>query len=466
MLAGIGCFLAEKFRRVIPDSFIFALLLTMLTGILALVIGDNITPFKVVQAWYRGFWDLLGFAMQMTLILVTGYAIAISPPASRLIDFLAIRIKTPAMVYLAVVFMGSIFTLISWGLIVLTAVLGRELALRVKRVDYRLLAACVYVSFLPWHAGLSGSIPLTLNTPDNFLIKLNVLTFTIPTSITLGSMMNIICILALLVTLPVLMLLMRPPENRTQTIQELMEKDSQARQVTIAEEAEGLRLPDNNLSDRLNNSSIIQMIICLAGLWFLVHYFATKGFDTNLDIMNFLFIILGMICHRTPVRYLVAMKRSCGNVSGIVLQFPFYAGIMGIMIYTGLGKAIADGIAGMATVGTFPVISFIIGGILNIFIPSGGGEWAVMGPPVIEAAMSLGAGMSPDELSRFLARVGMAAAYGDACTNMIQPFWTLSFFPVIASGIRMQARDIMGYTFIAMILSAIIFAICVTWLPI
>ncbi len=368
--------------------------------------------------------------------------------------------------YVTVIFMGCLFTLISWGLIVLTAVLGRELALRVKKVDYRLLAACVYVSFLPWHAGLSGSIPLTLNTPDNFLINLKVLDFTISTSLTLGSTMNIICILSLIITLPVLMLMMRPPEHKIRSIHDLMDEGFQEKAMTIAEEAEGLNLPDTNLSDRLNNSMIVQMIICIAGLWFLVHYFATRGFDTNLDIMNFLFIMAGMLCHRTPVRYLIAMKRSCSNVSGIILQFPFYAGIMGIMIYTGLGKAIADSIAGMATVQTFPFISFLIGGFLNMFIPSGGGEWAVMGPPVIEAARSLGAAMSQDEMTRFIARIGMAAAYGDSCTNMIQPFWTLSFFPVIASGIKMQARDIMGYTFIAMILAVIIFSVCVTWLPI
>lgn len=466
MLANIGIFFADKFRRVIPDSFIFALLLTILSGILALIIGDQVTPSDVIQSWYKGFWDLHSFAMQMILILVTGYTIAISPPATRLIDFISLRIKTPAMVYLVVVFAGSIFSLLSWGLVVLAAVLARELALRVEKVDYRLLAACVYVSFLPWHGGLSGSVPLLLNTPGNFLMELNVLTFTIPTSLTLGSIMNLVCLLALVFTLPVLMLLMRPPENRTRTIQDLMEKNSQVKEISIAEEVDNSRLPVNNLSDRLNNSLIIQMIICFAGLWFLFHYFANKGFDTNLDIMNFLFIIVGMLCHKTPARYLVAMKRSCGNVSGIILQFPFYAGIMGIMIHTGLGNAIAGWIVSMANIHTFPVISFLIGGFINIFVPSGGGEWAVVGPPIIEAARTLGANMPPDELSRFIARVAMAEAYGDSCTNMIQPFWTLAFFPVIASGIRMQARDIMGYTFIAMLWSALIFAICVTWMPI
>ena len=314
MLANIGRFFAEKFRRLIPDSFVFALLLTVFSGGLALIMGDSMTPFKVIQAWYQGFWDLLRFAMQMILILVTGYAIALSPPAARLIDMLASRIRTPAMVYVAVVIMGCMFSMISWGLIVLTAVLGRELALKVRRVDYHLLAACVYTTMLPWHGGLSGSVPLLLNTPNNFLIETGVLTSTISTTMTLGSTMNMVCILLLLVTLPFIMVLMRPSSDRARTHNDLKERDLQVMEPTVSEEAEMLRLPDRNLSDGLNNSFLIQLIMCLAGLWFLVWYFMTRGFDANLDIMNFLFIIIGLICHRTPARYGIAMKRSCKNV--------------------------------------------------------------------------------------------------------------------------------------------------------
>ncbi len=466
MPGSIGGFLADRFRRWLPDSFIFAILLTFISGVLALIIVDGVTPFKVIQAWYKGFWDLLTFGMQMVLILTTGYAIAISPPAARLIDRLASRIKRPAMVYVIVVFAGCVFSLVSWGLIVLTAVLGRELAVRVRKVDYRLLAACIYTSLLPWHGGLSGSVPLLLNTPENFLVRTGILSSTIPTAVTIASPMNIICNLALLLTLPVLMYLIRPSEGKIVEFLDLREDGHREKEATVAEETEGLRLPDRNFSDGLNNSFIIQLLISLMGLSFLVWHFWTNGFDINLNIMNFLFIMIGMLCHKTPARYAVAMKRSCRNVSGIILQFPFYAGIMGIMIHTGLGKAIALWIAGAATVGTFPFLSFLIGGVLNLFVPSGGGEWAVVGPTIVEAAKTLGEGMPPGQLADFIARAAMAEAYGDSWTNMIQPFWTLAFFPVIAAGIRIQARDIMGYTFIAMLWSTLIFAVCVTWLPV
>lgn len=464
MLAQFGSIFADNFRKWLPDSFIFAILLTVISGVMAFFWVDA-GLFAIIKAWYGGFFNLLKFAMQMVLILATGYGIAISPPAAKGIDWIASKIKTPAMVYVIVTAVGCIFSLVSWGWIVMTAVLGRELAVRVKKVDYRLLAACIYTALLPWHGGLSGSVPLLVNTPNNFLIKQGILSDIIPTTITLTSPMNIVTMLALVITLPLLMLLMRPREDKVVEFDDLRDGGTAAKEVTVAEEAEGMRLPFKNVSDGLNSSRVIQYVLSLMGLSFLAWHFATKGFDINLNVMIFLFIIVGMILHSTPVRYGVAMKRSCGNVSGIILQFPFYAGIMGIMVGTGLAKAIALWIAGAATVGSFPFISFVIGASVNMFVPSGGGEWAVVGPTIVEAAKQLGANMSPEVLTDFIARAAMAEAYGDSCTNMIQPFWTLAFLPVVAAGVKLQARDFMGYTFVSCIWSAIIFAICVTWLP-
>ena len=466
MLSSVGKFFADKFRRLLPESFIFAILLTFLAAILAMIWVDA-KPFGIIQSWYKGFWSLLAFAMQMVLILVTGYALAISPPITRFLDWLSTKVRTPVGVYLTVTFVGLVFNIISWGWIVLAAVLARELARRVKGVDYRLLAACVYTTNIIWHGGLSGSIPLVINTPDNFLIKAGVLDSVIPTSTTLLSPMNIAVAILLLIFLPILMIMLKPRNEDVVEFDDMVDEEHKgAKVVSIEDEADSLRLPDKNLSDFLNNSFVIQIIISLMGVWYLVWHFATRGFDINLNIMNFLFIILGMICHKTPFRYLIAMKRACGNVSGIILQFPFYAGIMGIMIHTGLGKAMAMAIASVATVGTYPFIAFLIGGFVNIFVPSGGGEWAVVGPTIVEAAKTLGASMSPDELTSFIARISMSVGYGDAWTNMIQPFWTLTFMPIIAAGTKMQARDFMGYTFMTLLCAFFIFAICVTWLPV
>ena len=466
MLSSIGTFFADRFRRWLPDSFIFALILTLVAAVWALFAVD-VGPVKIAEAWYKGFWILLKFAMQMVLILVTGYAIAISPIATRFIDWLAARISRPLWVYASIIFVGQIFSMISWGWIVLTAVLARELSMRVKGVDYRLAAAAVYASFLPWHGGLSGSIPLVLNTPENFLIKAGVLSESIPTTLTLGSTMNIGVSLGLLVTLPLLFMLMRPSKENVQTFDDLREGDAPAKAVCVEDEACSLCLPEKCISDMLNSSWIINVLVVLMGLYIIVAHFWAKGFDINLDIMNFLFIILGMMAHKTPIRYVVAMKRACSNVSGIILQFPFYAGIMGIMIYTGLGKQVATTLAASTSPGSFPFVAFLTGGLLNIFVPSGGGEWAVVGQPIVEAAKTVAAnaGMTADATQAFIAKASMAVGYGDSWTNMIQPFWTLAFFPIVAAGSCLQARDIMGYTFVALLWSFVIFALGVTFLP-
>ncbi len=466
MLGQIGTFFAERFRRWLPDSFIFALILTLIAAVWALF-AVEVGPVKIAEAWYKGFWMLLKFAMQMVLILVTGYAIAISPIASRFTDWLASKINKPVGVYATIMITGQLFSMISWGWIVLTAVLARELAMRVKGVDYRLTAAAVYATFLPWHGGLSGSIPLVVNTPENFLIKAGVLSEIIPTTLTLGSVMNIGINIALFLTLPMLFMLMRPSEEKLLTFDDMREGDAPTKAQTVEEEANSLRLPDRCLSDILNSSWIISVLIILMGLYIIIAHFANKGFDLNLDIMNFVFITLGMAAHKTPIRYVVAMKRACANVSGIIIQFPFYAGIMGIMIHTGLGKQVATSLAAATSTGSFPLVAFLIGGFLNIFVPSGGGEWAVVGQPVVEAAKAVAAnaGLAADATQAFIAKVSMSVGYGDSWTNMIQPFWTLTFLPIIGAGSRLQARDIMGYTFVAMLWSFVIFAIGVTFLP-
>jgi len=145
------------------------------------------------------------------------------------------------------------------------------------------------------------------------------------------------------------------------------------------------------------------------------------------------------------------MKRACGNVSGILFQYPFYAGIMGIIVGTGLGKQIGSSLAQTATVKTLPMIAFFTRGLVNFAIPSAGGEWAVIGPSIIETAKVLGTEMSPEQFSKFIARLALAVAYGETLTNLIQPFFILIILPVMGAGVRLQARDVMGYVFIPFI---------------
>jgi len=454
----------EFIRRWLPDPFVFAVLLTVITGLTAMLwVGAS--PAELLTGWYQGFWMLLEFGMQMVLILTTGYAIALSPPVARLIDHLALKITRPAQVYLAVLVAGGLLNLVSWGWVVLAAVLGRELAVRVRGVHYPFLIACAFFSSGSWVAGLSSSIPLLLNTPGNFLIEAGLLPSTIPVSETLGSPLNLTVIAVWLIGGPLVMWFLRPRGGAI-GIDALRSESATAKETTVAEEAEALRDPEAIPSDRLNHSAVLQLVVVAMGLAYIVMHFARRGFDLNLNIMIFSFLIFGMLLHRTPICYVTAMARACSNISGIIFQYPFYAGIMGIMMATGLGKAIAVWMASFVTLETIPVAAFLLGGVVNFSIPSAGGEWAVIGPPLVEALRELTGSVGAAELNRQVGRVAMAVAYGESLTNLLQPFFLLTVLPVMGAGVRIQARDIVGYFFVPFLLFFTVIGLLVAFFPI
>jgi short-chain fatty acids transporter len=181
--------------------------------------------------------------------------------------------------------------------------------------------------------------------------------------------------------------------------------------------------------------------------------------------MIFIFLIMGMLLHKTPMRYVIAMKRSSSNISGILYQYPFYAGIMGIMLYTGLGEKLAQVMSSIATIHTYPFFAYITGGIVNFAIPSAGGEFAVVGPSIINAIKNIGAGLPAQEITAMISRASLSVAYGESLTNLLQPFFLLLVFPIMGAGIKIQARDVMGYLVIPFIIFFIIQSILVIWMP-
>lgn len=464
MLEKSGKYFADQFKKWMPDAFVFALVLTIFTALSAYFWTDA-SAVSVLASWYDGFWILLAFGMQMVLILTTGFAIALSPPISKLIEKLAVKVKNPDRVYLITIIFGGVLTLVSWGWVVLTAVLARELAKRVQGVDYAYLTACVFISSSAWVCGLSSSIPLLLNTPDNFLIQAGLLDDVIPTSMTLLSPLNLSLMCLYLIATPLIMWLLRPKRTSAIEMDALKNDQDVAIKQTVAQEAQSLNLEKPTVSDRLNNSIILQSVIVLMGAIYIVVYFAENGFDLNLNIMIFSFLILGLAVHQTPMRYVVAMKRACANISGIVFQYPFYAGIMGIMMGTGLGSMMASDMSAMVTLDTLPLASYILGAIVNFSIPSAGGEWAVLGGPLVESAQVLGAGLTAEQMQAYIARIAMAVAYGETLTNMIQPFFLLIILPVMGKGIKLQARDLMGYLFLPFLFFFSLTAILIVLFP-
>jgi len=354
---------------------------------------------------------------------------------------------------------------VSFGWVVITCVLARELALRVKGVNYPFLIACVYFASGSWVTGLSSSIPLLLGTKSNYLMKAGILPETIPTTVTLGSSLNMVMIFVFLVFAPLLILFLIPKGNSIKELNNMLENTNGKKELSIKEEALSFNLMTPSFSDRLNNGFLLQGVIVLMGFTYIIYHFYTNGFELNFNIMIFIFLIIGMLLHKTPMRYVIAMKRSSGNISGILYQYPFYAGIMGIMLYTGLGEKLAQIMSSVATIDSYAFFAYLTGGIANFAIPSAGGEFAVVGPSIINAVKEIGAGLPAEELSEMISRASLSVAYGESLTNLLQPFFLLLVFPIMGADIKIQARDVMGYLVIPFLIFFVIQSILVTWIP-
>jgi len=466
MITKLGNRFTHLFLKFMPDAFVFAIILTLITAICAFFWLD-VPPLKIITGWYDGFFDLLAFGMQIVLLIITGFSIALSPIVKKGIDLLTNYIRTPGLVYFFVVMIGALLTLISFGWVIITCVLARELALRVKGVHYPFLIACVYFSSGAWVSGLSSSIPLLLNTQNNYLIEAGVLKHVISTSFTLGSELNIVMILLFIIIGPLLILLLVPEKKNIKELNNLLdESDDHVKQPSIKDEASSLSLPFRAASDNFNNSAILQLIVAIMGLVYIIFHFNTKGLDLNFNIMIFIFLIVGLFLHRTPLRYVISMKRSSSNISGILFQYPFYAGIMGIMLYTGLGEKMAQLMASVATRDTYPFFAYLTGGIMNFAIPSAGGEFAVVGPSIINAVKEIGIGLPEQEITAMISRAAMSVAYGESLSNLLQPFYLLLVLPVMGAGVKLQARDIMGYLVIPFLVYFAVQASLVVWFPI
>lgn len=464
MITKLGEKFSYLFLKFMPDAFVFAIVLTLVSVLAAYFVVDA-SFITIISSWYEGFFDLLAFAMQIILILVTGFSIALSPVIGRLIDRLTKYINTPGQVYFFVVFIGLLLSLVSFGWIVITGVLARELALRVKGVNYPFLIACVYVSMCGWVTGLSSTIPLLLNSENNYLIEAGVVSNTIPTSLTLNSYLNFSIIGSFFLLMPAFMMFVGTKLKQNVELKDLCDINKLQSEKSIEEEANGMKLPFKAYSDKFNNSFILQGVIVLMGIIYIGYYFYTKGIELNFNIMIFTFIVLGMLLHKTPLRYGIAMQRSSRNISGILFQYPFYAGIMGIMLYTGLGEYLAKALASVATVDTYAFYAFITGGLVNFAIPSAGGEFAVVGPSLIAAIQEIGTGLSEAEITAMISRASLAVAYGESLTNLLQPFFLLLIVPVMGMGTNLQSRDIMGYLVMPFMILFVVQLCLILWMP-
>ena len=438
--------LVKLVDRYLPDPYIFVLLLT-LAVLIAAVVAEHKTPLEVINYWGDGFWTLLSFSMQMLLVLVAGFMLASSPPIKKLLDAIAGLAKSAPQAIILVTLVSLAASWINWGFgLVVGALFAKALARKVK-VDYRLLVASAYSGFVVWHGGLAGSIPLTIATAGHFSeSQIGI----IPTSDTIFASYNLLLVAILFVVMPLVNRFMLPGEKDSIYIDPsaLDEKDGEVASTTL--EMHNANLNDSRPADKLENSRLLGRSVGGAGLVYLGFYFWGQGGSLNLNLVNFLFLFLAILLHQTPRSLLISLNEAIKGGAGIVIQFPFYAGIMAVMVQSGLAQSISEGFVAIASAESLPFWSFISAGIVNIFVPSGGGQWAVQAPIMLPAAQALGADV---------ARVAMAVAWGDAWTNLIQPFWAL---PVLAIA-GLKARDIMGFCLMQLMITGVIISIALSW---
>ncbi|SDB31174.1 short-chain fatty acid transporter [Eubacterium oxidoreducens] len=439
-----GC--VKLVQKYLPDAFVFCIILTIVVFIVAMpVTGMN--PIEMASAWGNGVWNLLAFSMQMALVLVLGSALANAPAIKRLIIKLAHVPKKPVTAIGFVFVISGICCFINWGFgLIIGALLAKEVAKNLPKVDYRLIIAAAYSGFVVWHSGISGSIPLGLTALGEDGTVANTggtVTEIVPTSETIFSPWNLIMVLIVIVVLAIVLMKMHPDPKNTVSIDPKL----------LADEVEEQPIPKTP-AERVENSMVLSYIVVILGVVFLIYYFVSSGSILNalsLNIVNLIFLILGIAFHRTPIGYVRAIGEAAKSSGGIILQFPFYAGIQGMMVTAGadgvsLAGAISSFFVSISNAHTFPVFCYLAAGIVNFFVPSGGGQWAVQGPIMMPAGAKLGVSH---------AVTAMGIAWGDAWTNMLQPFWALPALGIAKLG----ARDIMGYCAIVLIVSGILTAL-------
>ncbi|MEO9533636.1 MAG: TIGR00366 family protein [Crocinitomicaceae bacterium] len=454
---------ANFYKRILPSPFAIAIVLTLFTFVLAILItkpedvGLGSYSLKLAGDWEAGLWKEgaggLYFAFQMMLMLVLGHILALSKPASFLIDKLTATCTNTANSAFIITFSTILVSLFNWGLglifgAILARKLGEKFARENKPFNYGLIGAAAYSGLMVWHGGISGSAPIKAADPGNLqsLVKdmPNVDLATIPDRIdmstTIFSPMNIVVTLMLLIILPtVLYYIGKRSEKQFTLPKQFIETESKAEQI------------DTVGAEQIDQSKIFAIFFGSLIIFYALYKAVILPEELSLSFLtpnfiNFSLLGLGIICHLNISSFTKAAGNAISGATGILIQFPLYFGILGIMVGSGLISEMSSWIETSSSNTSFPFLTFFSAGLVNVFVPSGGGQWVVQGPIIIAAAQELGVSYP---------KAIMALAYGDQLTNMIQPFWALPLLGITG----LKAKEILPYTLILFLLGIVIFSL-------
>ena len=438
MIARFGRALTRLSARAVPDPFVLALLLTLVVfgaGAWRLA-GEGDVVWTLVGGWAESFANpgLLAFALQMCLVLVTGHALALSPAVQRGVAIVARWPKSSTSAAALVGFVACAAAVVHWGLgaivgAFLAREIGRHATARGLRLHYPLLGAAAYAGLAVWHGGLSASAPLKVAQEGHFA---ETIAGVIPVSATLLSPLNFIVTGTLVVILPALFAAMTPRDE-----------SEFVPPTDLPPIAPRARVEVTSVPLWLQETPAVGAVLGSLGLVMVVSAWATGRLSLDLDLVNLLFLFAGIALQGRLGAYVDAVADGARGAGAIIVQFPFYFGILGVMKVSGMIGAISEGLTSIASANTFPVLAFLSAGVVNLFVPSGGGQWAVQGEILLGAGRDLG--VDP-------ATTVMAFSYGDAWTNMLQPFWALPLLGIMG----LRARDIIGYTGVACLLMGVV----------
>jgi short-chain fatty acids transporter len=425
-LASIGLRLSDWFERWFPDAFALALLAVAIVFAACLSIGSPIV--QTAQWFGAGFWDLVAFTMQMSMIIVTGYALATTKPIFGVIRKLAAIPSTPRGATAFVGLFSMLSSLLSWSFsLIFSALLAREVAHRVRGADYRAIGAAAYLGVgSVWALGLSSSAALLMANAASLPQSLKEISGVIPIDQTLGLWQGLFIAVVLILVSMAISYYSHPAEGNAKGMAEMGVVYQPAKEDVSKAKTPG---------EWLEYSPFLTILIAGFGLAYLYREVASAGPRVLLDLNHYIFafLIVGLLLHWRPRNFVNAISASVPSVAGVLIQYPLYAGIVKMMTESGLAKTLAHAFVSVSSRHTFPVLVGIYSAVLGLFIPSAGGKWLIEAPYLLEASKSLGV---------HLGWVVQTYNATEALANLIHPFWMLPLLGILG----MKPKDIVGYS--------------------
>jgi short-chain fatty acids transporter len=430
-------------RKALPSPFGIAIVLTAVVILWAGTV-TNYSFREQVGFWNTGLWELLAFAMQMMLMLVLGHALALSKLASNALTYLLNYCNTSSSAVLTITLVSLLTGYFNWGLgLIIGAILAKKIAEHASRneipVNYPLIATCGYLGLMVWHAGVSGSAPLTVTKAGHSLEQeIGV----ISAQFTTFSTFNIAAFGMIMVVLPAAAWWLN--KQSKQSLLPALELDV-TETLEVEPELTGAEKMDHSIWVGRSVGGLMILVLIITcypkGVWELF----------SINNINLLLFGLALMAAGSFKQFIASLNTAISSSTGILIQFPLYAGIMGVMKYSGLADQIATSFIAVSSTHTFPLFAMLSSAFVNILVPSGGGQWQVQGPILVETAQQLGYPIP---------KTIMALAYGDQLTNMLQPFWALPLLGITG----LKVKDILPYSFLFMLIGFVIYLVALIWL--